>query len=209
MLSIFEQLTERVSHHLQVIYAEVDTQQSMTQLTQALLATMQIEHSDKVQVPLRHYNNWDQNDIVLITYGDSIEQSEQKPLQTLHQFLNEYCADTINSVHILPFFPYSSDDGFSVIDYSSVNESLGNWDDISAICSDYRLMSDLVINHCSARSAWFNNFIKGEGPGSDFFFTASPLDDLSSVVRPRTSELLRLTETAQGEKYVWCTFGHD
>ena len=209
MLSIFEQLTERVSHHLQVIYAEVDTQQSMTQLTQALLATMQIEHSDKVQVPLRHYNNWDQNDIVLITYGDSIENGEQKPLQTLHQFLNEYCADTINSVHILPFFPYSSDDGFSVIDYSSVNESLGNWDDISALCSDYRLMSDLVINHCSARSAWFNNFIKGEGPGSDFFFTASPLDDLSSVVRPRTSELLRLTETAQGEKYVWCTFSHD
>lgn len=209
MLSIFEQLRERVNHHLQVIYAEVDLQESVEQLTQQLMQTMNIEHSDTVQVPLRHHNNWDQSDIMLITYGDSIEQNEEKPLKTLHRFLREYCLETINSVHILPFFPYSSDDGFSVIDYSSVNEALGNWQDISALCSDFRLMSDVVINHCSARSAWFNNFIKGEGPGSDFFFTASPLDDLSQVVRPRTSELLRLTETAEGEKYVWCTFSHD
>jgi len=209
MLSIFEQLQERINHHLQVIYADVELQDSYEQLTQQLLQTMHIEHSDKVQVPLRHHNNWDQSDIMLITYGDSIEQVEEKPLKTLHRFLREHCLDTINSVHILPFFPYSSDDGFSVIDYSSVNESLGNWDDISALCSDFRLMSDVVINHCSARSAWFNNFIKGEGPGSDFFFTASPTVDTSLVVRPRTSDLLRLTETANGEKYVWCTFSHD
>ncbi|WP_340678687.1 sugar phosphorylase [Paraglaciecola sp.] len=209
MLSTFEQLKEQVSHHLQVMYAEVELPDSIEELTQQLLQTMNIEHSDKVLGPLRHHNNWDQNDIMLITYGDSIEQSNEKPLQTLHHFLKEYCLDTINSVHILPFFPYSSDDGFSVIDYSSVNESLGNWDNISALCSDFRLMSDVVINHCSARSAWFNNFIKGEGPGSDFFFTASPQDDLSQVVRPRTSDLLRLTETADGEKYVWCTFSHD
>ena len=209
MLSIFEQLQERINHHLQVIYADVELQDSYEQLTQQLLQTMHIEHSDKVQVPLRHHNNWDQSDIMLITYGDSIEQNEEKPLKTLHRFLREHCLDTINSVHILPFFPYSSDDGFSVIDYSSVNESLGNWDDISALCSDFRLMSDVVINHCSARSAWFNNFIKGEGPGSDFFFTASPTVDTSLVVRPRTSDLLRLTETANGEQYVWCTFSHD
>jgi sucrose phosphorylase len=209
MLSIFAQLQERVNHHLQVIYADVELQDSYEQLTAQLMQTMHIEHSDKVQVPLRHHNNWDQSDIMLITYGDSIEQYNEKPLKTLHRFLREHCLDTINSVHILPFFPYSSDDGFSVIDYSSVNESLGNWDDISALCSDFRLMSDVVINHCSARSAWFNNFIKGEGPGSDFFFTASAEDDTSQVVRPRTSDLLRLTETAKGEKYVWCTFSHD
>jgi sucrose phosphorylase len=209
MLSIVEQLKERVNHHLSVIYADIPLADPIEDIVEQLLVTMNIEHSDKVQVPLRHHNNWDQKDIVLITYGDSIEQKELHPLKTLKQFLNQYCQDTINSVHILPFFPYSSDDGFSVIDYSSVNEALGNWDDIKAISTDFRLMSDVVINHCSARSAWFNNFIKGEGPGSDFFFTASPLDDLSQVVRPRTSELLRLTETANGEKYVWCTFSHD
>ena len=112
-------------------------------------------------------------------------------------------------MHLLPFFPYSSDDGFSVIDYSSVNESLGDWDDIQSITQDYRVMSDVVINHCSSRSLWFENFIKGEGTGSDFFFTASLEDDVSDVVRPRTSDLLRLTKTKHGEKQVWCTFSHD
>ncbi|NCP64163.1 MAG: alpha-amylase [Paraglaciecola sp.] len=209
MLSIFEQLQERLHHHLNVIYADVQTSESLEDIATQLLQTMQIDSSDKLQIPLRHHNNWDQQDVILITYGDSIEQNEQKPLQTLHQFLSQYCRQSISTVHILPFFPYSSDDGFAVIDYSSVNEALGSWHDIQAICSDFRVMSDVVINHCSARSAWFANFVKGEGPGSDFFFTASPQDDLSQVVRPRTSDLLRLTETAQGEKYVWCTFSHD
>ena len=110
---------------------------------------------------------------------------------------------------MLPFFPYSSDDGFSVIDYSSVNESLGDWGDIERLAKHYGLMFDLVINHCSARSAWFENFQKGEGIGSDFFFTADPSDDLSMVTRPRVSPLLRETQTATGTQYVWCTFSHD
>jgi len=96
-----------------------------------------------------------------------------------------------------------------VLDYSSVNEALGNWDDIEAIGRDYQLMADLVINHCSGRSLWFDNFIKGRSPGQGYFYTASPEDDLSQVVRPRTSELLREVQTEEGTQYVWCTFSHD
>ncbi|MCF2948989.1 sugar phosphorylase [Paraglaciecola aquimarina] len=209
MLSIFEQLTERVEHHLNVIYQDVDLSISIPELSQQLLATMRIGDADSIVEPKQHHNSWDEKDVLLITYGDSVEKPGEKPLHTLHTFLKNYCADSVNSVHILPFFPYSSDDGFSVIDYSSVNESLGDWDDIEAITQDYRLMSDVVINHCSSRSAWFTNFIKGEGPGHDFFFTASPDIDTSMVTRPRTSDLLRLTETENGEQYVWCTFSHD
>ncbi|MEO9945337.1 sugar phosphorylase [Paraglaciecola sp.] len=209
MLSVFEQLTERVEHHLDVIYQDVDLEVSHNELAGTLIKTMGIVEDKLADEPKRHHNNWDQKDVMLITYGDSIEKEGEKPLKTLHSFLKQYCGDSINSVHILPFFPYSSDDGFSVIDYSSVNESLGNWDDIEDITKDYRMMSDVVINHCSSRSAWFQNFIKGEGPGSDFFYTALPIDDISEVTRPRTSDLLRLTETQNGEKYVWCTFSHD
>lgn len=209
MLSIFDQLTERVDHHLNVIYQDVELDCSIEALRDRLLATMRIDDVKNIIAPKQHHNNWDQEDVILITYGDSVEAAGEKPLRTLHTFLLTYCSDTINSVHILPFFPYSSDDGFSVIDYSSVNESLGGWDDIEAITQDYRFMSDVVINHCSSRSAWFTNFIKGEGPGHDFFYTASPTEDLSKVVRPRTSELLRFTETEYGEKHVWCTFSHD
>jgi sucrose phosphorylase len=209
MLSIVEQLTERVEHHLQVIYQDIELKISIPELAQQLVNTLGINNLDTPFAPKTHHNSWDQTDVVLITYGDSLEQPGQSPLKTLHQFVNEYAQNTINTVHILPFFPYSSDDGFSVIDYSSVNESLGSWQDIKAISQDYRVMSDLVINHCSARSAWFANFLKGQGPGSDFFFTASPDSDLSKVVRPRTSELLRPTDTQNGEQHVWCTFSHD
>ena len=209
MSSVFEQLIERVEHHLNVIYHDVELDISYSELSKQLLNTMSIGIPDLLVDPKRHHNGWDQKDVMLITYGDSIEKPGEKPLHSLHNFLTDYCGDAINSVHLLPFFPYSSDDGFSVIDYSSVNDALGDWDDIQAITQDYRVMSDVVINHCSSRSAWFENFIKGEGPGSDFFFTASLEDDLSDVVRPRTSELLRLTVTAQGEKQVWCTFSHD
>lgn len=209
MNQLLTQLIQRIKQHLDVIYRDIPLPMELDDFCQQLLEAMGFDLETALCTPIQHENKWSQEDTILITYGDSVETAGEKPLKTLHKFLQTYCKDTINSVHILPFFPYSSDDGFAVIDYSSVNESLGDWSDIGAIAKDYNLMSDLVINHCSARSVWFDNFVKGEGPGKDFFFTASPLEDLSRVVRPRVSELLRETETADGTKYVWCTFSHD
>ncbi|AEF03319.1 sugar phosphorylase [Alteromonas naphthalenivorans] len=202
-------LHDKVKHHLEYIYADVPLEHSLESLTMSLMETMGIKPDEDVSLPQSHSNYWDEDDIIMITYGDSVIDGDERPLVTLNRFLNRYSKNTINNVHILPFFPYSSDDGFSVIDYSSVNEALGSWDDIEAIAKDYGLMTDLVINHCSARSVWFDNFIKGEGPGSDFFFTGDPADDLSIVTRPRVSPLLRETETKDGTKHVWCTFSHD
>ncbi|MCQ8850592.1 sugar phosphorylase [Alteromonas stellipolaris] len=202
-------LHDKVKHHLEYIYADVPLEHSLESLTMSLMETMGIKPDEDVSLPQSHSNYWGEEDIIMITYGDSVIDGDERPLVTLNRFLNRYSKNTINNVHILPFFPYSSDDGFSVIDYSSVNEALGSWDDIEAIAKDYGLMTDLVINHCSARSVWFDNFIKGEGPGSDFFFTGDPADDLSIVTRPRVSPLLRETETKDGTKHVWCTFSHD
>lgn len=205
----WEHLHDKVKHHLESIYADVALDVSYETLATQLLNTIGIQQQTDIASPKSHHNYWDEDDIVMITYGDSVMDENERPLVTLNKFLHRYCKNTVNNVHILPFFPYSSDDGFSVIDYSTVNEALGTWDDIEAIAKDYGLMTDLVINHCSARSAWFDNFIKGQGPGSDFFFTADPADDLSMVTRPRVSPLLRETETAEGTKHVWCTFSHD
>jgi sucrose phosphorylase len=205
----WDQLHDKVKHHLESIYADVTLDVSYETLATELMNTIGIQQQTDIASPKSHHNYWDEDDIIMITYGDSVIDDDERPLVTLNKFLHRYCKNTVNNVHILPFFPYSSDDGFSVIDYSTVNESLGSWDDIEAIAADYGLMTDLVINHCSARSAWFDNFIKGEGPGSDFFFTADPSDDLSMVTRPRVSPLLRETETADGTKHVWCTFSHD
>ena len=205
----WDQLHDKVKHHLESIYADVTLDVSYETLATELMNTIGIQQQTDIASPKSHHNYWDEDDIIMITYGDSVIDDDERPLVTLNKFLHRYCKNTVNNVHILPFFPYSSDDGFSVIDYSTVNESLGSWDDIEAIAADYGLMTDLVINHCSARSVWFDNFIKGEGPGSDFFFTADPSDDLSMVTRPRVSPLLRETETANGTKHVWCTFSHD
>ncbi|AYA64593.1 sugar phosphorylase [Alteromonas sp. RKMC-009] len=208
-MTSWEQLHEKVSHHLQSIYADVVLDIPVGDLATQLMQTMRLEGDKDVVQPTPHCNYWDEEDIIMITYGDSVISDDEQPLFTLDRFLHTYCKNTINKVHMLPFFPYSSDDGFSVIDYSSVNESLGDWPDIERLSKHYGLMFDLVINHCSARSAWFDNFQKGEGTGSDFFFTADPSDDLSMVTRPRVSPLLRETETATGTKHVWCTFSHD
>lgn len=200
-------LKQKLTQQLAYIYQDITLDRSYQDIAHSLIEIMRL--ANDCANPTPYTNHWSEKDAILITYGDSIIETDEPPLQTLKKFLDDTIADTINSVHILPFFPYSSDDGFSVIDYSSVNEALGSWQDIQAISGQYRLMSDLVINHCSSRSAWFNNFIKGDGQGQDFFFTALPDDNLSDVVRPRTSPLLKEVETGKGTKHVWCTFSHD
>lgn len=200
-------LEQRVIRHLETIYREVPLVTPVSEIACRLLAEMRL--GADTEAPAPHRNLWDQTDVAVITYGDTILRDNERPLHTLHTFLNEHMQGVINFVHILPFFPWTSDDGFAVLDYSTVNEGLGDWRDIEAIAGDFRLMSDLVINHCSSRSMWFENFKQGKDPGRDYFVTASPDDDLSEVVRPRTSPLLMPVETAEGLKHVWCTFSHD
>lgn len=205
-------LQQKLLHQLSVIYDGVPLTKSLEALVSELIAAMQL--SEPLAPPKPFTNHWTEKDAILITYGDSIELKKdstvvERPLKTLKRVIDEQFEQSVNSVHILPFYPYSSDDGFAVMNYSVVNESLGDWSDIRNIAQDYRVMADLVINHCSSRSLWFDQFIKDEAPGNAYFKTASPNDDLSKVVRPRTSALLRETTTASGEKHVWCTFSHD
>lgn len=196
-------LEHRVLNHLRAIYPDADHQQ----LTRDCLQTMRLDR--ECRPPRRGVEHWDQRDAFVIVYGDTFVEQGRHPLHVLRQFLDEHVQDSINSVHVLPFYPYSSDDGFAVIDNKTVNPALGDWTDIQDLARDYRVMADVVINHCSAENQWFRNFVDGVDPGRDYFFTASPEDDLSLVVRPRTSELLKKVTTREGDKYVWCTFGHD
>jgi len=154
-------------------------------------------------------NLWDEADTLVITYGNTLVDGVHRPLDLLRDFLEQNLAGVISGVHILPFFPFTSDDGFAVTDYTAVNSNLGTWADIRRIAEDFKLMSDLVLNHVSSFSTWFQEYRQGHPPYDKFFFEASPDDDLSAVVRPRTSPLLRKVDTAMGERWVWCTFSHD
>ncbi len=198
---------ERVIHLLESIYGDLPLERSIEEIAQRFLLAMDL--APTALAPKAHLNLWDQRDVAMITYGDTVLVDNEQPLHSLRQFMDDYVSGLVTAVHVLPFFPWTSDDGFAVLDYSSVNESLGSWEDIQELSARYRLMSDLVINHCSSRSAWFENFKADVDPGRDYFMTASPDANLDEVVRPRTSPLLMPVETAAGLKHVWCTFSHD
>jgi len=148
-------------------------------------------------------------DNVLITYGDTIRRDGMTPLAALNDFLSRRLADVIDTVHILPFFPWSSDDGFSVIDYRKVDANLGTWTEIEELGGQFRLMFDLVLNHCSKHSEWFRDYLMGVAPARYYFHEVEPFTDLSMVTRPRPSPLLHKARTRSGERWVWTTFSDD
>ncbi|MDC3159035.1 alpha-amylase family glycosyl hydrolase [bacterium] len=152
--------------------------------------------------------NWSQKSSFLITYSDSIKSENDSPLLVLNQFLQKYI-DSIDSIHILPFMPSSSDSGFSVIDYYQIDEKFGDWKDLNLISKNKNIMIDIVLNHASRNSKWFANFLKGSGQGHDFFKVVKDWNGIAQIERPRSSELFQKIQTVDGEKNVWCTFSHD
>jgi len=152
---------------------------------------------------------WDETSSVLITYGDMVQNGDEPPLQVLKRFAEQYLSGSINAIHILPFCPYSSDDGFSVIDYRAVDPNLGSWDDVQELGGGFRLMFDLVLNHCSRKSRWFADYVANIAPQRDFFIEADPETDLSGVTRPRALPLLTPVHTQHGDTLLWTTFSDD
>lgn len=153
--------------------------------------------------------HWDESDAYLITYADMVQESGQRPLRALRDFCNAHLKGAVSTVHILPFCPWSSDDGFSVIDYRAVDPAYGKWEDVRALGKHFSLMFDLVLNHCSSQSQWFRDFLTGIDPARNYFLPVDPKTDLSAVTRPRTSPLLTRTVTREGEAWVWTTFSAD
>ncbi len=149
-----------------------------------------------------------QRDSLLILYGDQVQEPNAKPLQTLKKFCDKYLTDIVSGIHILPFCPWTSDDGFSVVDYRQIDPALGNWDDVSAM-QNFRLMFDAVINHISSKSDWFQKFLQDDPRYKEYFIAVEGKPDLSKVVRPRALPLLTPFQTPSGEKKVWTTFSAD
>ena len=201
-------LQEILTRHIEFIYPDQDASTLVAQFCAAFdLAPDTTMPRNKGGV--RAVPSWSEDDSFLITYGDTILSDDCRPLQNTLAFLNGHLKNTVSGVHILPFFPFTSDDGFAVSDYDTVRHDLGDWDDIGAIGRGYRLMSDVVINHASAGHRWFQQFLEDKPPGRDFIKTAALDDDISQVTRPRPSPLLYAHQTDAGEKWVWCTFGPD
>lgn len=153
---------------------------------------------------------WSERDVVLITYGDQVQSRDRSALETLTGFLTRHgLDDLLTNVHLLPFCPYTSDDGFSVVDYRQIDPVLGTWEDVKQLGRHVQLMFDLVLNHCSQKHAWFQQFLDNEAPGREYFVVVDSTADLSQVVRPRSLPLLTRFNTANGPRDVWTTFSDD
>lgn len=153
---------------------------------------------------------WDQDDVFLITYGDQFYEDGETKLTTFNKMYQQFFSDTFPIVHFLPFFPYSSDDGFSVIDYEQVNPEIGDWADVQVMNRNARLMFDFVCNHMSTKSNWFQGYLNNRTSYKDFFIESDPSIDLSMVTRPRTSPLLSEFVDLDGKiRNIWTTFSDD
>ena len=189
---------EKVENLLKAIYGEQFKHDYKNEMLK--LADRWKQKERKVKDTLTEKN------VYLITYGDSIKEEGEPTLKTLYTFINEYAKDEITDIHLLPMFPYTSDDGFSVVDYRKIHPDLGDWPDIDRLAGDYRLMFDFVANHMSKSSQWFQGYLKDSPEFKEFFIEKDADFDTSKVVRPRTSPLFHEYE---GGKTAWTTFSED
>jgi len=198
----YENLVARVGEHVGVIWGTPDDG-----LARRLIEAIGIDLDAPLPEPT---GRWSEADVALITYGDSVlGADEQAPLRALAELLERDLDEAISVVHVLPFNPYSSDRGFSVIDYTAVDPALGTWGDMDELTNHVTLMFDLVLNHISSKSEWFQQFLADDDPGRGYIKTGDPSWDLSNVVRPRSLPLLTEFDTAAGPQLVWTTFSED
>ena len=206
----------RIRSRLAFIYGEDSADANLAELERIC----RIYHAHKPDALIerdRAFNpeeRFTEKDIILITYGDLIQGHGRSPLASLGEFCRAYLGGAVNTLHILPFFPYSSDRGFSVTDFETVDPKLGAWEDIWELERDYQLMFDGVFNHVSSKSRWFREFLNGNPYYRDFFIWFKSPDELtdgqrSKIFRPRTSDILTRYVTLYGPRYVWTTFSED
>lgn len=216
LLEITKPMSKRLLFKLQLLYG-LERGEAILPELQRLMKVFyahkppDLREWEKQFVPEERFS---EQDVILITYGDLVRSSEKSPLETLSFLADRYLKGTVNTIHILPFFPYSSDRGFAVMDFGTVDPHLGTWEDIAQINREFRLMFDGVINHASSKSHWFQEFLNGDPYFSDFFVQFGPMEDIPShllalILRPRTTDLLTRFLAIDGEKRVWTTFGPD
>jgi len=201
-----EKETQKLYHRLEFLYGDEQAANLVERINELLRSYRQSASMRAFEPKAKKFS---EEDVILISYGDIVQNPPKPDLQTLGTFLDERLQHQINSLHILPFFLYSSDDGFSIIDYRAIEPKLGTWEDFRTLAKSRKIMVDGVINHISRESEWFQKFQAGDPAYQDYFIQVDENWDLSQVVRPRTSPLLTEVETVLGPKRVWTTFSAD
>lgn len=193
----------KINHLIDFVYGETFSDAHLKMLLE------KIENARAVITEKRKLN-WDENDVVLIAYADQFSAEGEDALPVFTRFYNKWLSHSFSHVHLLPFYPWSSDDGFSVIDYHQVAPGTGTWQDVAELNKSANLMFDFVCNHMSAKSQWFANYLAQKPGYNDFFIAVDPETDLSAVTRPRALPLLTPFTCQDGSvRHLWTTFSED
>ena len=211
-----EAVRSRMAERLAVLYPAAQIEATLQEI-ERLLAVHRAHKTREIEAAEQGFDareRFTERDVILITYGDLVVSKDRPPLRTLADVATVFFQGLITTLHILPFFPYSSDRGFAVVSFTEVDPALGTWGDIADLGKHFRLMFDGVFNHMSSQSRWFREFTNGHPSYQDFFtaFSASDAiddDHLSLILRPRTSSLLSEFDTIHGPRFVWSTFSRD
>ncbi|QTH43845.1 sucrose phosphorylase [Cohnella sp. LGH] len=154
------------------------------------------------------------NQVQLITYPDSLGGD----LKELRKVLHRHFLDVFKGgIHILPPYPSSGDRGFAPLTYLEIEPRFGNWDDVNEIGKSFDILVDLMVNHISAQSAYFHDFLKRgrESEYADYFMTldkiwedGQPVDEHIAQMFLRRPLPYSTFKTEDGrEERVWTTFG--
>ena len=198
-----------ISEHLVALYGEADARDTLTKLEALVARSRPVLSANTSRTSAKSEISLTQRDVLLITYADQVTEKGQPPLSTLGEFARRHLEGVVSGIHLLPFYPSSSDDGFSVKDYYAVDPAYGTWAEIRQLGDRFDLMFDAVFNHMSAQSDWFAKFVAGDPGYWDFFITVEAVPDLLQVIRPRALPLLTEFATFEGPKKVWTTFSAD
>jgi glucosylglycerate phosphorylase len=199
---VTDDLTDRISPYLEQIYPDCHVE--VCGRLVAMAATYADRLGGRTVAPPT------QRTVCLITYGDGIRRADETPLHTLSGFLHDHVGDLVSDVHLLPMFPWTSDDGFAVVDHRAVNPSLGTWADVAEMAGEHDLMFDFVANHTSSSSPWFTGWLAGDPAYTGFYVERDPDFDVSHVTRPRTTPLFHRYPRPDGTTVeAWTTFGED
>ena len=193
---------------LETIYSN-NTTEEINFISNQLLQILDNFSEKSAYEEISDKERWNESHSVLITYADSIYKNGEPTLITLRDLLSNHFGSLSRVVHILPFLKSSSDGGFAVSSYDSLEEKFGDWNDLKSISKNHVLMADLVLNHVSSSHQWVQQFIKSQEPGISNVFLPEQNLDWSNVVRPRSSSLFSQINTENGLKQVWTTFGPD
>jgi len=187
LLKISAEAKERILSRLGFLYGEDEAQKWLPELKRIL--KVYCAHKDPAfedsESNFNPANRFTENDIILITYGDLLRSEGKSPLATLAYFMEEaeQLKGIINTLHILPFFPYTSDRGFSVTDFRVVDPHLGSWKDVEEIGKRFKLMFDGVLNHASSKSHQIQEMLQGNPEYKDFAVAFKSPDELTPEQR--------------------------